>query len=117
MGRLGWGIVAALWVGLPAVAGPVTEAAEAIEAKLAAGDAVAALEAARGLFAQVWDKSPALTFGAGLVGQRKCHGVWRVQPARRQCVQEGRSDPDLCRALWVWLWQSRGGAVVGQFHR
>ncbi len=96
MGRLGWGIVAALWVGLPAVAGPVTEAAEAIEAKLAAGDAVAALEAARGLFAQVWDTSPALTFGQALLVSENATGFGVFNPRADNVFKKG--DPILIYA-------------------
>jgi hypothetical protein len=46
----------------PALAGPVADAAAQIEAKLATADQTGALDAARDLFAQVWDATPALSF-------------------------------------------------------
>ena len=46
----------------PATAGPVADAATAIEARLAVSDATGALDAARALFAQVWDAAPGLSF-------------------------------------------------------
>ena len=46
----------------PAAAGSVVDAAATIEARLAAMDAPGALDAARDLFAQVWDAAPGLTF-------------------------------------------------------
>lgn len=55
-------VLLALSLALPATAGPVTVAATAIETKLAAKDTLGALDAARKLFAQVWDVAPGLGF-------------------------------------------------------
>ena len=70
-------------------AGPVAEAATSIEAKLAAGDAVAALEAARALFAQVWDVSPALTFGQALLVAENATGFGVFNPRANNVFKKG----------------------------
>ena len=46
----------------PATAGPLTDAAAEIEAKLAAKNTLGALDMARSLLAQVWDVAPAIGF-------------------------------------------------------
>ena len=51
----------------PVQAGPVTDAALAVEAKLADGDAAGALSAAGDIYGQVWAQNMAIGFTQGLL--------------------------------------------------
>ncbi len=64
----------------PAHAGPLTDAATAIEGKLAAGDDLGALDGARALLAQVWDQGAALGFGQALLVQQSATGYGVFNP-------------------------------------
>ncbi len=63
-------------------AGPVTDAALAIEAKLADGDAAGALSAAGDLYGQVWAQNMAVGFTQGLlvVQYSTGYGVYNPRP-------------------------------------
>ena len=78
---------------LPAMAGPLVDAATEIEAKLAAGDFSGALDGARGLFAQVWDQSPGLTFGQALLVAENATGYGVFNPRKDNVFKQG--DPIL----------------------
>ena len=69
-------------VGQPAVAGPVADAAAAIEGKLGQNDASGALSAAADLYAQVWGQNPAIGFTqAMLVAENATgYGVYNPRP-------------------------------------
>ncbi len=66
----------------PAPAGPLTDAAAAIETKLAAGDAAGALSAAGDLYGQVWAQNMAIGFTQGLlvVQYSTGYGVYNPRP-------------------------------------
>lgn len=66
----------------PGHAGPITDAALAIEAKLADGDAAGALSAAGDLYAQVWAQNLAIGFTQGLlvVQYSTGYGVYNPRP-------------------------------------
>lgn len=64
----------------PAHAGPLADAATAIEGKLAAGDDLGALDGARALLAQVWDQGAALGFGQALLVQQSATGYGVFNP-------------------------------------
>lgn len=68
--------------GGPATAGPVADAAAAIEAKLGQGDAGGALTAAGDLYAQVWAQNPALGFSQALLVAENAtgYGVYNPRP-------------------------------------
>ncbi len=72
-------------------AGPLVEAATAIEAKLATGDAIGALDGARDLMAQVWDQSPALSFGQALLVAEPATGYGVFNP--RSSIVFKKGDP------------------------
>ena len=86
-------LCALILAALPATAGPLVDTATAIEAKLAAGDHAGALEDSRGLLAQVWDQSPALTFGQALLVAENATGFGVFNPRANNVFKPG--DPIL----------------------
>lgn len=77
----------------PAQAGPLVDAATAIEARIAAGDFPGALEDGRDFLAQVWDQSPALTFGQALLVAENATGFGVFNPRANNVFKPG--DPIL----------------------
>ena len=73
----------------PAAAGPLVDAATAIEAKLAAGDAVGALGNAWDLLALVWDQGPSLSFGQALLVQESATGYGVFNPRSSIIFKKG----------------------------
>ena len=73
----------------PAVAGPLVDAATQIEAKLATGDAIGALAGARDLLGQVWDQSPALSFGQALLVAENATGYGVFNPRSSVVFKKG----------------------------
>jgi hypothetical protein len=73
----------------PAAAGPLVDAATAIEAKLASGDAIGALDGARELLAQVWDQGPSLSFGQALLVQQSATGYGVFNPRSSIVFKKG----------------------------
>ena len=71
-----------LYGAAPVQAGPVTDAALAIEAKLADGDAAGALSAAGDIYGQVWAQNMAIGFTQGLlvVQYSTGYGVYNPRP-------------------------------------
>ena len=69
-------------VALPAVAGPLVDAATAIESKLAKDDAAGALSAAGDLYGQVWDQARAVGFTRALLVAENAtgYGVYNPRP-------------------------------------
>lgn len=80
--RLAVMAVAAMALGFPAAAGPIADAAKAIEGKLADGDAAGALLAAGDLYAQVWDHNATIGLTqATLVAENATgYGVYNPRP-------------------------------------
>jgi hypothetical protein len=76
-----------------AVAGPIVDAATTIEAKLGTGDMAGALDDARALFTQVWDQSPAITFGQALLVAEGATGFGVFNPRADNVFKKG--DPIL----------------------
>ena len=85
----------ALLLGLttPVQAGPLVDSAAAIEARLATGDAIGALEGARDLLDQVWDQSPALSFGQALLVAEPATGYGVFNP--RSSIVFKKDEPIL----------------------
>ena len=77
----------------PALAGPLVDAATAIEEKLGAGDFPGALVAGRDLFAQVWDQSPGISFGQALLVAENATGFGVFNPRDNNVFKQG--DPIL----------------------
>ena len=77
----------------PVVAGPLIDAATAIEEKLDAGDFAGALVAGRDLFATVWDQSPGISFGQALLVAENATGFGVFNPRANNVFKQG--DPIL----------------------
>jgi hypothetical protein len=75
-------LVWAVMAGSAAMAGPLADAAKAVEDKLAAKDAFGAMEAAAAFYGQVWDAIPALGFTqSSLVAVNATgYGVYNPRP-------------------------------------
>ena len=73
----------------PAVAGPVAEAAVAIEGKLGQGDAGGALAAAGDLYARVWGQNPAIGFTQALLVAENATGFGVYNPRARNVFKKG----------------------------
>lgn len=76
-----------------ALAGPLVDAATAIEEKLSAGDFAGALVAGRDLFATVWDQSPGISFGQALLVAENATGFGVFNPRDNNVFKQG--DPIL----------------------
>ena len=77
----------------PMLAGPLVDAATAIEVKLSAGDFPGALAASRDLYTAVWDQSPGLTFGQALLVAENATGFGVFNPRQNNVFKQG--DPIL----------------------
>lgn len=73
----------------PLRAGPIVDTASAIEAKLATGDSIGALDGARDLMAQVWDLGPALSFGQALLVAEPATGYGVFNPRSSIVFKQG----------------------------
>ena len=77
----------------PATAGPLTDAAAAIETKLAAKDPAGALDAARDFFTSVWDQSPGIGFATSSLVAENATGYGVYNPRQNNVFKKG--DPIL----------------------
>ena len=68
---------------LPALAGPITDKAAEVEGFLSAGDDVAAIAAARDLFASAWDATTGLSIGETvlLAEPASGYGIYNPRPS------------------------------------
>jgi hypothetical protein len=82
-------LTAALLLALPAGAGPITDAATAIEDKLAAKDPAGALDAARDLFAGVWDAAQGLSFTQSSLVAENATGYGVYNPRANNQFKKG----------------------------
>ena len=74
-------------------AGPLVDAATAIETRLAAGDYAGALDSGQDFVAQIWDQTPAITFGQSLLVAENATGFGVFNPRENNVFKQG--DPIL----------------------
>lgn len=77
----------------PATSGPLSDAATAIEAKLAAKDPASALDAARDFYTAVWDQSPVIGFTRSALVAENATGFGVYNPRQNNVFKKG--DPIL----------------------
>jgi hypothetical protein len=83
----------------PALAGPILDAAGQIEAKLATGDAIGALDGARGLLGLVWDQGPQLSFGQALLVAENATGYGVFNPRSSIVFKKGEPILIYCEPM------------------
>jgi hypothetical protein len=92
-------LAALLLPALPALAGPLVDAAAVAEERLAAGDLPGALEAGRAIQDQLWQVSPGLTFGQALLVAQNATGFGVFNPRETNVFKPGEPILIYCEPL------------------
>ena len=82
-------LLATLLLAAPLHASPLTDAAAAIDSKLATNDIDGALNAARDLLAQVWDQSAGLGFTQSVLVAENATGFGVYNPRANNIFKKG----------------------------